>query len=203
MNHKNCLAELKSKIRNEIREGLGMVLKYVLFATLQTNITQIANITVDMKVAMQYDRYEKLIVVDKGVELVNWPDNLPFVNASKIGSLHSLRLLLIALTHEDIDKRCRWVRLSEEEWALRKTAYYNAEAEHPPHTRKSTTHVQDEANESDSPSNSHLLKDGAVSTVHGKGRNTMGTGRGKKSGRESKKGKRNVQPLQSSLNVVQ
>jgi len=71
MNHNNRLAELKSKIRNEIREGLGMVLKYVLFATLQTNITQIANITADAKVAMQYDCYEKLIVVDKGVELMN------------------------------------------------------------------------------------------------------------------------------------
>ena len=158
-----------------------------MFTTLQTNITQIVNITVDMKVAMQYDRYEKLIVVDKGVELVNWPDNLPFVNASEIGSLHSLHLLLIALTHEDIDKHCLWVQLSEEEWALRKMAYYNAEAEHPPHTCKSTMHVQDKANELDSPSNSHLLKDGAVSTVHGKGRNTMGTGCGKKSGWESNK----------------
>jgi len=203
MNHNNRLAELKSKIRNEIREGLGMDLKYVLSATLQTNNTQIVNITVDVKAAMQYDHYEKLIVVDKGVELVNWPDNLPFVNASEISLLHSLRLLLIALTHEDINKRCQWVQLSEEEWALCKMAYYNAEAENPPHTRKSTMHVQDEANESDSPSNSHLLKDGAMSAVHSKGRNAMGTGHGKKSGQASKKGKRNVQPFQSSVNVVQ
>src|SRR5882672_1892851 len=187
MNHNNRLAELKSKIRNEIREGLGMDLKYVLSATLQTNNTQIVNITADTKAAMQYDCYEKLIVVDKGVELVNWPDNLPFVNASEIGLLHSLRLLLIALTHEDINKCCQWVQLSEEEWALHKMAYYNAEAENPPHTHKSTMHVQDEANESDSPSDSHLLKDGAVSTVHGKGRNTMGTGHGKQSGWASKK----------------
>jgi len=129
-----------------------------LFTTLQTNITQIVNITVDMKVAMQYDRYEKLIVVDKGVELVNWPDNLPFVNASEIGSLHSLHLLLIALTHEDIDKCCLWVQLSEEEWALHKTAYYNAQADHPLNTHKCTTHVQDEAKESDSPSDSHSLE---------------------------------------------
>src|SRR5882724_2612299 len=104
--------------------------------------------------------------------------------------LHSLCLLLIALTREDIDKHCWWVWLSEEEWALHKTAYYNAEAEHPLHTCKSTMHVQDKANESDSPSDSHLLKDGAVSTVHGKGRNTMGTSHRKKSGQASKKGKR-------------
>src|SRR5882672_2855928 len=138
MNHNKRLVELKIKIQNEIREGLGMDLKYILSATLQTNNTQIVNITVDVKAAMQYDNYEKLIVVDKGVELVNWPNNLPFVNASEIGLLHSLHLLLIALTHEDINKCCQWVQLSEEEWALCKTAYYNAEAEHPPHTGKST-----------------------------------------------------------------
>ena len=50
---------------------------------------------------------------------------------------------------------------------------------------------------------SHLLKDGAVSEVHSKGGNAMETGHGKKSGWASKKGKRNVQPLQSSMNVVQ
>jgi len=57
-----------------------------------------------MKAAMQYDHYEKLIVVDKGVELVNWPNNLPFANASELGSLHSLHLLLIVLTHVDTNK---------------------------------------------------------------------------------------------------
>ena len=57
-----------------------------------------------MKVAMQYDCYERWIVVDKGVELVNWPNNIPFVNASEIGSLHSIHLILIALTHEDTNR---------------------------------------------------------------------------------------------------
>jgi len=64
----------------------------------------IASITGDMKVAMQYDCYERWIVVDKGVELVNWPNNIPFVNASEIGSLHSIHLILIALTHEDTNR---------------------------------------------------------------------------------------------------
>jgi len=106
--------------------------------------------------------------------------------------------------------------------------YYNAEAEHPLNTCKHMTHVkdqanteaehptkkkhkhtmnvQDEANVLDSLSNTHLLKDrnrlsGEVSPGQGKGRNAMRTGNGKKSGRASKKGKRNVQPLLSTVNV--
>jgi hypothetical protein len=71
----------------------------------------------DPKATMQYDRYEKLIVVDKGVELINWPDEVPFINASDIGSMHTLRKLHDALTMSNIDKQCHWVMLSEDEWA--------------------------------------------------------------------------------------
>jgi len=41
---------------------------------------------------MQYGKYEKLIVVEKGVELINWPNVLPFVDASD-QILHTLCLL--------------------------------------------------------------------------------------------------------------
>jgi hypothetical protein len=76
---------------------------------------------------MQYDKYEKLIVVERGVELVNWPDDIPFVNASDMTTLHCLRRLLTALTLDDVTKHCRWVCLSSEEWERRQTEYYDHE----------------------------------------------------------------------------
>ena len=86
----------------------------------------IVAVTGDPKATMQFDRYEKLIVVAKGVELVNWPATVPFVNASEIGSIHTLRHLHSTLTHNNVDQRCHWVTLSEEEWNRRKTLYYDA-----------------------------------------------------------------------------
>ena len=65
---------------------------------------------------MQYGKYEKLIVVGKGVELINWPDMIPFVNASGIRSLHNLHLLHTTLTLEEIGQHCHWVTISKEEW---------------------------------------------------------------------------------------
>ena len=85
---------------------------------------------------MQYDRYEKLIVVDKGVELINWPETVPFVTASSIGSLQTLHQLLDALTHPEEEKRCRWVNLSQEAWAARKEAWKAAMLQAEPRKRK-------------------------------------------------------------------
>ncbi|KAF8576040.1 hypothetical protein K439DRAFT_1623142 [Ramaria rubella] len=107
LDHNSCLAELKRKIRQEIRQGL-------------------IDITNDAKAMMQFDRYKKLLVVEQGIELVNWPEDVPFVNASEIGSAHTLERLLTALTLDDSDKWCHWVNLSKEEWEKRKTAYYDA-----------------------------------------------------------------------------
>ncbi|KAF8573703.1 hypothetical protein K439DRAFT_1665703 [Ramaria rubella] len=107
LNHNGRLAELKRKIRTEIRQGL-------------------VEITNDAKAMMQFDRYEKLIVVDRRVQLVNWPEGIPFVNASEIGSFHDLERLLRALTHDDYEDRCCWVTLSQEEWQQCQEAYFDA-----------------------------------------------------------------------------
>ncbi|KAF8587421.1 hypothetical protein K439DRAFT_1614350 [Ramaria rubella] len=109
LNHNGRLAELKRKIRTEICQGLGRLY-----------------ITNDAKAMMQFDRYEKLIVVDRRVKLENWPKGIPFVNASEIGSFHDLERLLRALTLDDYEDRCRWVTLSEEEWQQCQKAYYDA-----------------------------------------------------------------------------
>src|SRR5882672_5621434 len=95
----------------------------------------------DPNAAMQFDRYEKLIVVARGVELVNWPDSVPFLNASEIGSIHSLHCLHNALTHDNLDERCHWVMLSAEDWEMRKKAYNDAEDEVVPCTRKRKARV--------------------------------------------------------------
>jgi hypothetical protein len=75
-------------------------------------------------------------VVDRGVELINWPSEVPFVTASDIGSFHTLRQLLSTLNLDDSDKRCKWVTLSEEEWEKRKAAYYKADGQAQPTKRK-------------------------------------------------------------------
>ncbi|KAF8577080.1 hypothetical protein K439DRAFT_1622361 [Ramaria rubella] len=85
---------------------------------------------------MQFEWYEKLIVIDKCVKLVNWPEGILFINASDIGSLHDLKRLLKALTLEDYKDRCHWVTLSEEEWQQHQKAYYDANALAKPKRRK-------------------------------------------------------------------
>ena len=92
--------------------------------------------TSDARITMQYERYEKSIVAEKGVELINWPEGIPFVNPSEIGSLHSLRAVFAALTHKDLGKRCRWVSLSEEEWERRRDIQRDAELATAPQKRK-------------------------------------------------------------------
>ncbi|KAF8479863.1 hypothetical protein JB92DRAFT_2837753 [Gautieria morchelliformis] len=59
LNHNGRLAKCKSHIRRLICEGL-------------------VAITGDPKAVMHYERYEKIMVVDKGVELINWPDGVRF-----------------------------------------------------------------------------------------------------------------------------
>jgi len=98
----------------------------------------------DPKVAMQFDRYEKLIVIARGVELVNWPDSVPFLNVSEIGSIHSLHHLHNALTHDNLDEHCHQVTLSEEDWEMCKKAYNDAEDEVMPCTHKHKACVADD-----------------------------------------------------------
>ncbi|KAF8586156.1 hypothetical protein K439DRAFT_1659817 [Ramaria rubella] len=94
------------------------------------------------------------LVVDKRVKLVNWPEGIPFVNASDIGSLHDLEHLLKALTLEDYEDRCHWVTLSEEEWQQCQKAYYdaNALAEPKRRKRKGRAAVQSDSNRDSSDS---------------------------------------------------
>ncbi|KAF8584765.1 hypothetical protein K439DRAFT_1616489 [Ramaria rubella] len=82
------------------------------------------DITNDAKAMMQFDRT---------CELAN---DVPFINASEIGSAHTLKRLLTALTHDDVEKWCHWVNLSTEEWEKRKIAYYDAQALLAPKMRK-------------------------------------------------------------------
>ena len=100
---------------------------------------------------MQFDHYEKLIVVARGVKLVNWPNSVPFLNASEIGSIHSLHCLHNALTHDNQDQCYHWVTLSEEDWEKHKKAHYDAEDGVMPCTckRKACVADDDESSTSD------------------------------------------------------
>ncbi|KAF8586197.1 hypothetical protein K439DRAFT_1615337 [Ramaria rubella] len=135
LNHNGRLTELRSKIRIKIREGL-------------------VSITGDAKATMQYDCYKKLIMAEKGVELINWPDEIPFVNASEIGSMITLWRLFTALTLDNVENQCRWVKLSEEEWDKRREAYYEVEAAKGPRKRKRKQVEVEEGSDSSSSSSS-------------------------------------------------
>ena len=149
---------------------------------------------------MHYEKYEKLIVVDKGVEIVNWPMDIPFVNASGIGSFHSLMRLFTALTLQDMEKRCRWVTLSEAEWEQRKNAYIESQAQVEPKKRKrgvaKSVTVENEsrsspgARESDEEEEPRLKKKrGRKGKTSGKENDEVGTSSGK--GKGKGKGKAN------------
>ncbi|KAF8583373.1 hypothetical protein K439DRAFT_70058 [Ramaria rubella] len=110
-------------------------------------------ITGDAKAQMQFDLYEKLIVVEKGIELINCPDDVPFINTSAISSMPILWQLHSALTLDDVDAHCHWVTLTEEEWKIRRTAYHEAHAQDQPMKRKRKVPA-DEDSESSSSSSS-------------------------------------------------
>ncbi|KAF8574626.1 hypothetical protein K439DRAFT_1624170 [Ramaria rubella] len=103
LNHNGRLAELKGNICSAIREGL-------------------VAITGDAKAVMHYDKYEKLIVVEKG-------------------SLQGLHDLLTALKHDDADKQCHWVTLAKEDWEKQIAAYEEAQAVAEPWKRKRKAHA--------------------------------------------------------------
>ncbi|KAF8495024.1 hypothetical protein JB92DRAFT_2834855 [Gautieria morchelliformis] len=126
MNHNARLTELKCKIRIKIREGLG-----------------------DPKAIMHFNCYEKMIVVQHGVKLKNWPPDVPFVNASEIGSLHAPRRLFAALTSDDDEQRCQWVNLSQENWDQQKATWEAGELKAVPCKckRKATVAEQDSASD--------------------------------------------------------
>ena len=98
----------------------------------------------DPKEAMQFNHYEKLIIVSRWVKLVNWPDPILSFNVSEISSIHSLHCLSNALTHDNQDQCCRWVTLSEEDWEKNKKAYYDAEDRVMPRTCKQKSFVADD-----------------------------------------------------------
>ena len=173
---------------------------------LSSNLALVA-ITGDPKATMQYDRYEKLIVIDKGVELINWPEDIPFVNASNIGSLHTLHRLIAVLTHEDDEKRCRWVQLAADELEARTKTYYNKAI--PQKRKRKVDLTQDDGNseseemrENEESTNearpSKQLRtgesSGAVDALHGgkdlsQGRKGTGNGKGTTKGNGKATGK--------------
>ena len=71
------------------------------------------------------------MVEEKGEELINWPDAVPFMNALEIRSLHTLHLLHNTLTLDNISQHCHWVTISKEEWEKWKNTYPIAEADAP------------------------------------------------------------------------
>ncbi|KIJ27005.1 hypothetical protein M422DRAFT_271824 [Sphaerobolus stellatus SS14] len=134
-NHNDRLKDVKMKIRNEILTGHQ-------------------NITGHMKLDMHFSKYNKLIVAKHGVQLVNWPEKIPFVNSSNITSIHSLNALLIALIHSNAEKRCRWVKLTVEEWERRKEEVEETDRTAGPTQRKrkrncAIVNSEDESSESE------------------------------------------------------
>jgi hypothetical protein len=97
---------------------------------------------------MHFEKYEKLIVVERGVELINWPHDVPFVNASAIGSFSALHKLWAVLGTNDDDKRCRWVQLSEVEWDKRVQASHASDGDVTLSKSKSKRTVADRSSES-------------------------------------------------------
>ncbi|KAF8498306.1 hypothetical protein BU17DRAFT_12913, partial [Hysterangium stoloniferum] len=71
---------------------------------------------------MKYEQYMRL-VADHGIIIRNWPEEVPFMNPSKIGSLYHLRVLLEALCFPDSNQRCKWDQLSEDEWKTKREEY--------------------------------------------------------------------------------
>ncbi|KAF8588770.1 hypothetical protein K439DRAFT_1533580 [Ramaria rubella] len=110
------------------------------------------SITGDAKATMQYYRYEKLIVAEKGVELINWPDEIPFINALEIGSMITPWRLFTALTLDNVENQCHWVKLSEEDWDKRCEASYEVEATKGPRKRKRKQVEVEEGSDSSSSS---------------------------------------------------
>ncbi|KAI0640943.1 hypothetical protein C8Q79DRAFT_920473 [Trametes meyenii] len=97
---------LKAEIRAKVTEGLEDILTRG--GTPATNLPR-----------MEWVRYDSL-VVEYGVELEGWPEGLPekLCNPSDIKTTAELTILHAALFSEP--PKCRWVRLSTEEWSLRK-----------------------------------------------------------------------------------
>jgi hypothetical protein len=114
--------------------------------------------TGDPKATMHYDKYEKLLVVERGVELVNWPEGVPFVNASEIGSFHALRKLWDVLSSNREEGRCHWVQLSEVELKQRRETYYAQQAQAKPLKRKRKAAVVEES-DSDSQSDESVVEE--------------------------------------------
>ncbi|KAI0671596.1 hypothetical protein C8Q78DRAFT_1128036 [Trametes maxima] len=97
---------LKAEIRAKVTEGLEDILTRD--GVLATNLPR-----------MEWARYESL-VVGYGIALEGWPEGLPekICNPSDIKTTGELAILHAALFSEP--PKCRWVRLSTEEWNTRK-----------------------------------------------------------------------------------
>ena len=79
-----------------------------------------ADITGEPRAVMQYGNYERDLVLRYGVVLEGWPKEVPFVNASELGSsLPTLQRLLDALEKGT----CKFARLSKEDLQERKNKY--------------------------------------------------------------------------------
>ncbi|KAI0641355.1 hypothetical protein C8Q79DRAFT_881670, partial [Trametes meyenii] len=97
---------LKAEIRAKVTEGLEDILTRHGVPALKLP-------------RMEWARYDSL-VVEHGVELEGWPEDLPkkICNPSDIKTTAELAILHAALFSEP--PKCRWVRLSTEEWGARR-----------------------------------------------------------------------------------
>ncbi|KAF8462509.1 hypothetical protein JB92DRAFT_3136713 [Gautieria morchelliformis] len=91
-----------------------------------------------------------------GVELINWPGDIPFRSVSDIGLFHQLRCLQAVLALEDPDQRSKWVKLSNTGWEKRKATYQQEEAKAIPKKCKRKPQVVTDSN---SNADSHLELD--------------------------------------------
>ncbi|KAF8335250.1 hypothetical protein F5887DRAFT_892057 [Amanita rubescens] len=76
-------------------------------------ITGLRNITGKETIVMNYQNYDKSIVLKYKVRLTGWLNNLKFVNPSHISTVDEIRML----RHSLQVGTCHWVRLSQAEVA--------------------------------------------------------------------------------------
>ncbi|KAF8515108.1 hypothetical protein BU17DRAFT_93798 [Hysterangium stoloniferum] len=123
INHNERLTQIKGKISQEIKAGLCEI--------------------TGQNMSMQYEQYMRL-VADHGIIIRNWPEEVPFMNPSKIGSLYHVRILLEGLCFPDSNQRCKWDQLSEDEWKTKREEYMRAlgeKDEEPAKKKKKVTKV--------------------------------------------------------------
>ncbi|KAJ7017831.1 hypothetical protein C8F04DRAFT_1331374 [Mycena alexandri] len=92
------------------KDAIGLDLGY---QTLRRDCTSLVSENLEQKinkkVSMRYEDYDRF-VLDHGYELLGWPEDVPFMAPSNLGTVERLRPLYDAL----VSGSCRWEPISEE-----------------------------------------------------------------------------------------